>query len=690
MRRAPEPPVAKRIPKRLAKHGDVRIDYYYWMRDRSDPDVMRYIEAENRYTERMMRHTMPLQRRLLNEMLSRIKEDDASVPEPVDGYYYYVRTLKGKQYPIHCRRRGSLRAREEVFLDINKEARGHRFFSVDQVKVSPDHNIVAYLVDLDGSERRVLRFKDIRTGKLLKEELANTHSMEWANDSRTVFYATIDDPYRPHKVFRHVLGTDPAEDELVFHERDGAFYYMVLARTKTRKYITITVESATTSEVRYLPADKPMGDFEVFRPREHGVIYFVLHGKDRFFVVTNKEALNFKIMEVPESCISEDNWRELLPHREDTAIDVSDPYPWVEPFENHLVVYERSDAQGRVRVIDLRDGSSRLIRFPEKMYFVSPMMRQNFDVNKVMIKYWSYVTPTSVYEYDLGTGRLELRKQEVVRGYDRSKYKCERTYATALDGTRVPISLVYRKGLRRNGRNPAYLYAYGAYGSFEPEEPKFNTNILSLLDRGFVYAFAHVRGGSDMGRGWHEQGRLMNKMNTFTDFIACAEHLIARGYTSKELLAIRGASAGGLLVGAVVNMRPDLFKAVVAEVPYVDAVTTMLDPSIPMTEGEFEEWGDPRDKHVYEYIKRYSPYDNVAAKAYPNMLVTAGLNDNRVGYWEPLKWVAKLRATKTDRNTLLIKVATLEGHHGASGRYDALKECAFIYAFIMDCLGIRQ
>lgn len=683
------PPVAKRVPKRLVKHGDVRVDDYYWMRDRSDPDVMKHIEAENRYTERMMRHTLPLQNKLIKEMLSRTKEDDISVPEQVDDFFYYVRTVKGKQYPIHCRRKGSLKAKEETFLDINKEARGHEFFSVDQVKVSPDHNLVAYLVDIDGSERRVLRVKDLRTGRLLKDEITNTYSMEWANDSRTMFYATIDDVYRPHKVFRHVLGAGPKDDDLVFHEKDGAYYYMLMSRTKTGKFITITVECATTSEVRYIRTDRPMEQFKVFRPREHGVLYFVLHGKDKFYIVTNQNAINFKIMEAPESAPSEKNWRELLPHREDVAIDVSDPNAWVEEFENHLVVYERGDAQGRVRVIDLRDGSSHLVKFPEKMFFVTPLKNQDRKVNKARIKYWSYLTPTSIYEYDLDKRRLGLRKRDVVRKYDPSKYRTERILTTAKDGTEVPISLVYRKGLKKNGKNPAYLYAYGAYGSFELEESKFNSNILSLLDRGFVYAFAHIRGGSDMSRKWHEQSKMLTKINSFTDFIGCAEHLIKKGYTSKGLLAVRGGSAGGLLMGAVTNMRPDLFKAVIAEVPYVDAVTTMLDPSIPMTEGEFEEWGNPEDKRYYDYFKRYSPYDNVEAKDYPDLLVTAGLNDTKVGYWEPLKWAAKLRAKKTDDNLLLMKVGLVEGHHGAPGRYDTFKEYAFIYAFIMDRLGIK-
>lgn len=687
---APKPPVARRAPTVLVKHGDERVDEYYWLRDRSNPGVIEYLEAENRYTNEMMRHTETLQRKLFDEMRARNKDTDSSVPERIDNFYYYSRTEADKQYPIHCRKHGSLDAQEEVILDLNVVAGANSFFKVNLVKASPDHTKLVYLADAEGSERYTLFVKDLSTGETLQDQIKNCHDAEWANDNKTIFYSTMDKEYRPDKVWKHVLGTDPKNDVLAFHEDDAAFYYLQVSRTKSRKYLLITVESATTSEVRFMPADRPSEPFRVFHPRKHDVEYFLLHLESTFYVVTNEDAVNFRIMTVADHDIARENWKELIPGRQDVAIDVSDPDPWVEPFENHLVVFERQRSQGRVRIYSAKDMSSHTVDFGEQIYFAMPVVNQNPDSNRLRVRFWSMVTPTSEYEYDLDSRELRLLKRDDIPGYDPNEYKSEMLWATSKDGVKVPVSVVHKKGLKKDGKNPCYLYGYGAYATFEWAKSEFNTNLVSLLDRGFVCAHAHIRGGGDMGREWHHQGRVLTKINSFNDFIACAEHLVKQGYTAPDRLAIRGRSAGGLLMGAVTNMRPELFKVVVAEVPFVDGITTMLDPTIPLTVGEFEEWGNPELKEHYDYIKRYSPYDNVSRRAYPNILVSAGLNDSRVQYWEPAKWVAKMRAMKTDDNSLLFRVGIMEGHAGASGRYDHLKWFACMYAFILDRLGIES
>lgn len=687
----PTPPIARKVPKELETHGDVRVDNYFWLRDRANPGVIEYIEAENRYADEATKHTEPLRKKLLEELKGRMIETDISVPMKMDDYYYYTRSEKGKQYPIHCRKKGSLDAEEEVFLDENEIAEESVFFTVNMHKVSPDHQMLAYLADTNGSERNTLYVKDLRTEKLLSEKIPNTSEMEWANDNKTIFYSVMDNAARAYKVFRHVLGTDPKADVEVFHEKDPGFYYLVLAKTKTRKYILITVESATTSEVHYIRADRPKDGFKVMRAREHRMVYFAIHHEDRFFIVTNENAINFKIMEAPESDPDAKNWKEFIPHREGVSIDVSDPHPFVEAFKGHLAIFERENGQGRIRVLNLKDKSSHYIDFPEEIFMAYPIENPDPKSEELWIKYFSMVTPDSIYAYDLMAKKLELKKQDKFPGYDPSMYHQERVFAKARDGKNVLMTLVHSKDLKKEGRNATYLYGYGAYGTFEwATYNTFNSMLIPLLERGFVCAHAHVRGGGELGRRWHEDGRMLKKINTFTDFIACAEHLIAERYTSTDRLTIRGRSAGGLLMGAVTNMRPDLFKAVVAEVPFVDAVTTMLDPSIPQAVGEFEEWGNPALKAEYDYIKTYSPYDNIERKAYPNMLITASLNDIRVPYWEPVKWAAKLRAMKTDSNTLLLKTGIVEGHSGASGRYDHLKYFAFMYAFILDCLGMRE
>jgi oligopeptidase B len=687
----PTPPIARKVPKELVTHGDVRVDYYFWLRDRANPGVIEYIEAENRYADEATKHTEPLKKKLIEELKSRMIETDISVPQKRDDYYYYTRSERGKQYPIHCRKKGDLNAEEEVILDENDIAKESVFFTVNMHKVSPDHRMLAYLADTNGSERNTLYVKDLGTEELLSEQIPNTSEMEWANDNKTIFYSIMDNAARAYKVFRHVLGTNPKADVEVFHEEDPGFYYLVLSKTKTRKYILITVESATTSEVHYIRADRPKDGFKVMRARKHRVVYFAIHHEDRFFIVTNENAINFKIMEAPESDPAAKNWKEFVPHREGVSIDVSDPYPFVEAFNGHLVIFERENGQGRIRVLNLKDKRSHYIDFPEEIFMAYPIENPDPESEELWIKYFSMVTPDTIYAYDLRAKKLELKKQDKFSGYDPLMYHQERVFAKARDGKNVLVTLVHRKDLKKEGRNPTYLYGYGAYGTFEwATYNTFNSMLIPLLERGFVCAHAHIRGGGELGRRWHEDGRMLKKINTFTDFIACAEHLIAERYTSTDRLTIRGRSAGGLLMGAVANMRPDLFKVVVAEVPFVDAVTTMLDPSIPQTVGEFEEWGNPTLKQEYDYIKTYSPYDNIERKAYPNMLITASLNDIRVPYWEPVKWTAKLRAMKTDYNTILLKTGIVEGHSGASGRYDHLTYFAYMYAFILDRLGMRE
>ncbi|MCJ7464067.1 MAG: S9 family peptidase, partial [Thermoplasmata archaeon] len=681
----PTPPIARKVPKELVTHGEARVDNYFWLRDRANPGVIEYIEAENRYADEATKHTEPLKKKLIEELKSRMIETDISVPQKKDDYYYYTRSERGKQYPIHCRKKGTLNAEEEVILDENDIAKESVFFTVNMHKVSPDHQMLAYLADTNGSERNTLYVKDLGTEELLSEQIPNTSEMEWANDNKTIFYSIMDNAARAYKVFRHVLGTNPKADVEVFHEEDPGFYYLVLSKTKTRKYILITVESATTSEVHYIRADRPKDGFKVMRARKHRVVYFAIHHEDRFFIVTNENAINFKIMEAPESDPAAKNWKEFVPHREGVSIDVSDPYPFVEAFNGHLVIFERENGQGRIRVLNLKDKRSHYIDFPEEIFMAYPIENPDPESEELWIKYFSMVTPDTIYAYDLKAKKLELKKQDKFSGYDPLMYHQERVFAKARDGKNVLITLVHRKDLKKEGRNPTYLYGYGAYGTFEwATYNTFNSMLIPLLERGFVCAHAHIRGGGELGRRWHEDGRMLKKINTFTDFIACAEHLIAERYTSTDRLTIRGRSAGGLLMGAVTNMRPDLFKVVVAEVPFVDAVTTMLDPSIPQTVGEFEEWGNPALKQEYDYIKTYSPYDNIERKPYPNMLITASLNDIRVPYWEPVKWTAKLRAMKTDYNTILLKTGIVEGHSGASGRYDHLKYFAYMYAFILD------
>ena len=677
------PPTARTSPKADTLHGDIRIDNYFWLRERSNPEVTRYLQDENKYTEAMMKHTEKFQERLYKELLGRIKETDLSVPYKLDDYYYYSRTEEGKQYSIYCRKKGTLEAEEEILLDQNELAAGHEYLELGVYRVSPDHKFLAYSVDTVGSERYTLYVKDLERDALFEEEIPNTgYTLAWANDNKTIFYTVEDEASRPYRLYRHTLGNDPRKDFLVYQEMDDAMFLYV-SRTKSEKYILMELGSHTTTEVRALNANEPTKNFGIIHPRQSEIEYYVRHHGDRFFILTNDQAKNFRLMEAPTADPSRKNWSEVIPHRDSVKIDA------VDAFKDHLVVFERKDGLKRIRVINLPSGQDHYVDFPEPVYTFWRGKNPEFESTKLRFTYTSLVTPRSIFDYDMDTRSRELKKQyEVLGGYDASLFQSERIFARAKDRTTIPISLVYRKGILKDGGNPLLLTGYGSYGS--SSEPYFSSNRLSLLNRGFIYAIAHVRGGGEMGRYWYEEGKLLNKMNTFTDFIVCAEHLVAQGYTSKEELVISGGSAGGLLIGAVTNMRPDLFKGVVGGVPFVDVLNTMLDPSLPLTVLEYEEWGNPNEKTYYHYIKSYSPYDNVEAKNYPNMLVTAGLNDTRVSYWEAAKWVARLRASKTDSNVLLLKTKMGAGHGGWSGRYDYLKDIAFEYAFILDLFDIRK
>ncbi|MBA3555695.1 MAG: S9 family peptidase, partial [Gemmatimonadales bacterium] len=601
--------------------------------------------------------------------------------ERLDGWLYYTRTETGGQYPIFCRRREEAGAAEEILLDQNPLAAGHAYFRLGAFEVSPDHRLLAYSVDTSGAESFTLVVKDLETGELFPESIHNTSpSVAWANDSRTLFYIVLDDARRPCRVFRHTLGTDPGLDSLAHYEPDESFF-LDIGRTRSRRYLVLDLCSHSTSEVRFADADEPAGPFRVVEPRRAGIEYTVAHRGDRFFIVTNDGAANFRLVSAPVESPAREHWSEVLPYRPAVKVDS------VDAFRDYLAVWERESGLRRVRIMDLASNTEHLVAFPEPVYTVRQHENPEFDTALLRFSYTSLVTPNSVVDYDMAARTWTVRKQtEVLGGYDPSLYRTERLLATAPDGVRVPVSLVYRLPVELNGARPLLLNGYGAYGI--SMDPAFSSTTLSLLDRGFVFAIAHIRGGEDMGRPWYEDGRLLRKRNSFTDFIAAAEHLVAEGYTSPGRLAIGGGSAGGLLMGAVTNLRPDLFAAVLAEVPFVDVVNTMLDATLPLTVIEYDEWGNPNDREYYEYIRSYSPYDNVESKDYPHLLITAGLNDPRVAYWEPAKWTARLRARKTDRNRLLLRTNMGAGHGGASGRYDFLREVAFKYAFLLDVLGV--
>jgi len=680
-KREPSPPVAKIVPKTNTLNGVTWTDNYYWLRERGSADVLNYLKAENAYTDAVMASSKKVEDKLYKEIKSRIKENDLSVPEKEDDYYYYRRTEEGKQYPINCRKKG-LNGEEEILLDQNRLAQGHHYLDLGIFKISPNQNILAYSIDTNGSELYTIYFKDLTTGKLLPDRIPNSStSFEWANDNKTVFYTVLDEAKRPFKLYRHRLGTDYKDDVLIYYEPDEA-YELSISKTKSKQYLLMTLESNTTTEVRYLKADNPTGKFKIIHPRQHEMEYYVFHRGNKFYIMTNDKAKNFKLMTVSVKHPAKKNWKAFLPSSDSIKIDD------VDMFKDYLVVYERKDGFRQIYVYNFKNKKSYYVKFPEKVYTYFQGKNRDFKSHLLRFTYTSLITPRTVYDFNMDDQSWNLKKEyKVLGGYDKSQYQMEQVYATASDGTKIPISLVYKKGMVKNGKNPFCLYGYGSYGI--SIDPYFSSVRLSLLNRGFVYGIAHVRGGGEMGRYWYEDGKLLHKKNTFTDFIACAEYLIKEKYTSPEELVASGGSAGGMLMGAVANMRPDLFKVIIANVPFVDVINTMLDPSLPLTVPEYEEWGNPNVKKYFDYMYSYSPYDNVKAQAYPNMLITGGLNDARVQYWEPAKWTAKLRALKTDHNLLLLKMNMGQGHLGASGRYDYYKEIAFEYAFIFKVLGIK-
>ncbi|MGL5944401.1 MAG: S9 family peptidase [Waterburya sp.] len=671
------PPIAQKQPHTHSIHGDERSDNYYWLRNRANPEVIAYLEAENQYTEAMMKHTESLQTDLYKEMLSRIQETDLSVPSRKDNYYYYTRTEEGKAYSIYCRKKESLDAPEEILLDQNQLAEGHEYFALGVLSVSPNHQILAYSVDNTGAEKYTLYFLDLNTREVYSQSIPDTYySFVWANDNQTVFYTKVDSANRPDRLFRHVLGEEIAHDILVYQETDEA-YFLSVGKTNSDAYIILNLGSMVTSEIHFLNADRPTDSFQIFQPRSTGIEYSISHHGDYFYITTNEGAINFKLMKTPVNNTNKENWQTVIPHREEIYL------LGVSAFSDHLIIYEQEEGVPKLRVHKFSTGEEHYISFPEPIYSAGDAGNLEFNTNIFRFSYTSLITPNSIFDYNLDTKERELKKETpVLGGYDRTQYISERLYATAADGTSIPISLVYKKGIEKNSKNPCFLTAYGSYGANYPVY--FSSIRLSLLNRGVVFAIAHIRGGSEKGRKWYENGKLLHKKNTFTDFIACAEYLIQDQWTSSQDLAINGGSAGGLLMGAVLNMRPDLFKIAIADVPFVDVVTTILDPSLPLTVIEWEEWGNPKEKTYYDYMKSYSPYDNVAAQNYPHLLITGGLNDPRVAYWEPAKWTAKLRDLKTDNNLLLLKTNMDAGHGGASGRYEQLKETAFEYAFLLD------
>jgi oligopeptidase B len=673
-----QPPVAKRIPKTDVVHGDVRTDDYFWLRDKANPEVQQYLEAENAYTDAFMKHTAELQETLYQEMVGHIKETDIGVPYKDGDYFYYARTEAGKQYPIFCRKTGSDGA-EQMVLDQNKLAEGEKFMSVGSMTVSDDGTLLAYSTDNTGFRQYTLQIKNLKTGELYPEKMLNVGSVAWAADNRTIFYTVEEEQTKRHyRVYRHVVGTAPDEDVVVYEDPDERFNLGVY-RTRSRQFVIIQTGSHTTSESRYLRADQPAGEWTVVAPRIQDQEYDVDHHGDEFYIRVNDTGRNFRLVSAPIASPGRENWTEIMPHRPEVMLTD------IDMFENFYVLGEREKGLPQFRIVDFASGKTQMVEFPEPAYSAGAAQNREYKTTKYRYNYQSMVTPSSVYDYDVTTGKSERLKQIEVPGYDSTKYRSERLFATASDGTKVPISIVYRNEFKRDGSHPMFLSGYGSYGYTYPIN--FSSNSLSLLDRGFIVAIAHIRGGGDMGKPWHDQGRMMNKKNTFTDFIAVAEYLIEQKYTTKSKLIVSGGSAGGLLMGAISNMRPELFKAVITKVPFVDVINTMLDASLPLTVPEYEEWGNPNEKPAYDYMLSYSPYDQLEAKAYPAMLVKTSFHDSQVMYWEPAKYVAKLRTLKTDSNPLLLKTNMAAGHGGASGRYDFLREIAFDYAFMLSQVG---
>lgn len=677
-------PVAAVKPHAIVKHNHTRVDPYYWMRERSNPEVIAWLEAENKYLDHTMAPVKDLRTKLFEEFKARIKQTDASVPYRKDGYYYYSRTEAGKNYPILCRRKGSMDAPEQVMVDGNKEAEGHKFFSLGATDVSPNGTLLAWGADTVGRRFYTVRFRNLETGAELPDILRDiTPMVEWANDNKTVFYVKQDpQTLREYRLYRHVLGTDPAEDQLVYEEPDLEFHIR-LSKTKSKKYIVIQCDQTLTTEARYIDADAPASAPRVFQARIRGHEYRIDHYGDRFYIVSNDKARNFRLMSAPVGKTEMANWTEVIPHRDDTLL--SD----IEIFRDFMVVTERRNALVHLRVRPWSGQAEHYVDFGEPAYAAGLAQNYEYDTSLVRYRYSSLTTPNSVYDYDAKKrSKVLLKRDEVLAGFDPANYATERLWATAQDGIRIPVSVVYRKGQALDGKRPLLQYGYGSYG--HSMDPAFNPFVVSLLDRGFVYAIAHIRGGQEMGRQWYDDGKLLKKKNTFRDFISVTEHLVKAKYADPKRVYAMGGSAGGLLIGAVMNMRPDLYHGLIAGVPFVDVVTTMLDDSIPLTTFEYDEWGNPNDQTYYEYMLSYSPYDQVEKKAYPNLLVTTGLHDSQVQYWEPAKWVAKLRTMKTDKNRLFFYTNMDAGHGGASARYKKYEEVALQYSFLLDLAGASR
>ena len=678
------PPIAIKIPQELAKHNDIRVDDYFWMKDREDDKVIDYLNAENTYCDKQMAHTKDFQNHLFEEMKARIKEDDSSVPYKYNGYWYITKFEKGKDYPIYTRKKESLDHPEELLFDCNEMAEGHNYFKLAGISISPDNQLVSYGIDTTGRRNYTIYIKEIKTQKKRTDKIENTTgSSSWANDNETLFYTKKDgETLRAYQIYRHQLGQK--EDDLIFQEDDDTFGATVY-KSKSRKYIIIACYSTLTNEYHILNADDPNGKFKVFQPRVRGLEYSISHYQGHFYILTNKDkATNFKLMKCDEIDRDAKKWEEVIAHRDDVLIEN------IDIFKDYLVVSERRNGLNEIRIKRWDDSKEYYLPFNNETYTAYTGTNVDFDTELLRYGYNSLTTPSSVIEFNMRTKtKTVLKEQEVLGGkFKKENYASERIWATADDGTKIPMSVIYKKGIQRDDNNPLLQYAYGSYGS--TVDPYFSTVRLSLLDRGFIYVISHVRGGEYLGRQWYEDGKLLKKKNTFTDFIACSKYLIKEQYTSSKHLYAMGGSAGGLLMGAVINQAPELYNGIVAAVPFVDVITTMLDDSIPLTTGEYDEWGNPNETSYYEYMKSYSPYDNVEAKDYPNMLVTTGLHDSQVQYWEPAKWVAKLRDLKTDSNQLYLRTNMDAGHGGASGRFESLKEDAEEFAFLLDLEGISS
>jgi oligopeptidase B len=679
------PPVAAVKPKKLEKHGDTRIDNYYWLNERENPEVIDYLTKENDYYKQSTAHTKQFRDDLFLEMKARIKEDDASVPYFYNGYFYITRYEKGKDYPIYARKKGSLEAKEEILFDCNVMAEGHSYFQLGGLNISEDNKWAAFGVDTVSRRQFTLQVKNLETNEILSLKIENTTGgSTWAGDNKTLFYTRKDEvTLRSDKIYKHKLGADAKDDVLIYHEKDDT-YNTFIYKEKSKKYLVIGASSTLTSEYRILDAKKLDGEFSIFQKRTRGLEYDIAHYGDKWYIVTNKDkATNFKLMTTPEKATGKENWKDLIAHRKDVLLED------IDIFKNYLVISERSNGLNTIRIRPWK-GEEYYLPFEIETYTAATSTNPDFDTDILRYSYQSLAVPSSVIDFNMKTKeKVVLKEQEVLGGkFDKNNYVEERIWATAKDGTKVPISMVYRKGVTKNGSNPFLLYAYGSYGA--SMDPYFSSIRLSLLDRGFIFAIAHIRGGEDLGREWYDNGKLLTKKNTFTDFVDCSQYVIDQKYTSPQHLYAEGGSAGGLLMGAIVNMAPQLYHGVIAQVPFVDVVTTMLDDSIPLTTGEYDEWGNPNDKEYYDYMKSYSPYDNLTAQTYPNMLVTTGLHDSQVQYWEPAKWVAKLRVLKTGNNQLYLDTNMEAGHGGASGRFEALKEVAKEYSFLLDLEGIKK